>query len=229
MAPWRNAKRRIRAGDIAPPEANDGESASAGIIAEYNVLRGEIGRYQDHQTQIINFAFVLGAAIIAFTRGLYGKSLKNDEALSILLYVPAMYALLSCLFADRAVRIVRLADYIDNHLRRKFSLLLGTGIWQWEVYKRLRPRPQKYAFALDKSRWLVFFIPAIGSVGLYFWSGGGLETWRSWSGLAISVVSLLVCLGAMLAAEETRGAAMRNDPDLDAYDPFSTHWNPPRP
>lgn len=199
------------------------ELIGAALIAEYEVLREEIGRYQDHQKQIMNFAFIVLAATLALTQPLFSESSESGESgegsRAILLYFPVVFAMLSGLYSDRTIRILRLAGYINNHLRRKLSSLLSFHVWQWEVYKRSRPPgSHPFAYALDKIRWLVFVVPGAGSTGLYFWLGGDLESWRARCGLVVSALSILASVLVMFLAEETKGVATRDEPSLDALD-----------
>jgi hypothetical protein len=196
------------------------ELIGAALIAEYEVLREEIGRYQDHQKQIMNFAFIVVAATLALAQPLFSDSSESGEgSRAILLYFPVIFAMLSGLYSDRTIRILRLAGYINNHLRRKLSSLLSFHVWQWEVYKRSRPPgSHPFAYALDKIRWLVFVLPGAGSTGLYFWLGGDLESWRARCGLVVSALSILASVLVMFLAEETKGVATQDEPSLDALD-----------
>ncbi|MFD4737714.1 hypothetical protein ACFWNR_15700 [Streptomyces virginiae] len=196
------------------------ELIGSALIAEYEVLREEIGRYQDHQKQIMNFAFMVSAAMIALAQPLFSDTgPKGDDVRSILLYFSPLFAMLAGLYSDRTIRILRLAGYINNHLRRKLSSLVSMHLWQWEVYKTSRVRGgHPFAYALDKIRWLVFILPGAGSVGLYFWLGGNLSGARSWFGLGVSALGLAAAVLIMFLAEETKGVATLDETDLDTLD-----------
>ncbi|MFF4577618.1 hypothetical protein ACFY15_04315 [Streptomyces sp. NPDC001373] len=206
------------------------ELIGAALIAEYEVLREEIGRYQDHQKQIMNFAFMVSAAMAALAQPLFNDSgPKAENIRSVLLYFPPLFAMLAGLYSDRTIRILRLAGYINNHLRRKLASLVSMHVWQWEVYKGSRARGgHPFAYTLDKVRWLVFVLPGVGSAGLYFWLGGNLAGWRSRFGLAVSVLGVAAAVLIMFLAEETKGVGTLDEPDLDALD-HSLVRTPPSP
>ncbi|WP_158711375.1 hypothetical protein [Streptomyces sp. NRRL S-1824] len=169
----------------------------------------------------MNFAFMVAAAMLALAQPLFSGHSENTgrDLSAILLYFPAIFAMLSALYSDRSVRILRLAGYINNHLRRRLSSLISFHVWQWEVYKGSRPRgSHPLAYGLDKVRWMVFILPSLGSVGLYFWLGDGFRAWQEWFGIVVSVLSLGVSFLVMFLAEETKGVATIDEPNLDTLD-----------
>src|SRR5579864_7605025 len=87
------------------------------VVAEYQTLRAEIGRLQDHQQQILNFGFLALAAVVAG----FGSALAGPQHTSLaqalqdyhllLLVIPLVYLFLAALFAERTIRIMRVGDY----------------------------------------------------------------------------------------------------------------------
>jgi hypothetical protein len=196
-------------------------AATSALVAEYQVLRGEIGRYQDHQKQIINFAFVVVGGMLAFAGTMRGGGAfdLNPKGSIVLLYMPPIFALLAGLYSDRTVRILRLADYINNHLRRKMSSVLDLMVWQWEVYKRAAsPISPRLAYGLDKVRWLTFVFPMFAAVALYFAVTSGPITLAAYFGMGTSLLFLVATMVIMFVAEETYGVANREAANLDEID-----------
>jgi hypothetical protein len=192
------------------------------LTEEYKVLRAEIGRYQDHQNQVMNFSFLVLTGILAYVGTLL--NLKDDgftsERVLVLLYIPLVFVVLASLYSDRTVRIIRLADYLTNYLRPKVSSLVGIKIWQWEIYKRhASPMNKRLAYVFDKLRWAVFILPTLGCLAFYFGAGGSLKSWPSYVGVVVSLLCLAGTIFVMFVAEETSGVEHRPPDDLDLIDP----------
>src|SRR5947199_6999089 len=93
-----------------PLRGEDLVGVASVLNAEYDVMRGEIGRYQDHHKQIMNFTFVIMAAMFALVGGALGSDKVNPDKVSPLLFAfPPVYLLLACLYSDRTLRILQLA------------------------------------------------------------------------------------------------------------------------
>jgi hypothetical protein len=119
-------------------ERNYEERLISLFIAEYNILRKEIDLYHTQQDSIVNFVIliftamfgVLGASIAIST----STASKTAESLAfIFLLFPFIYTLLSFFYLDRTLRIIRIADYIHNNLRKKVYDTCGEYVWQWEI------------------------------------------------------------------------------------------------
>jgi hypothetical protein len=91
---------RVAAGD----DTVEDRDVLTAVTAEYNQMRAEIGRCQDHQKDLMNFAFVGLGAMFAFI-GIIANRPSNDRQFALLLLlVPILYALLAFACADRARR-----------------------------------------------------------------------------------------------------------------------------
>jgi len=130
------------------------------ILAEYNVLRGEIQHYHGERTTHMNFAVGVTVGLVA----LLGSERLTPESQSWMLALsPYFYAIIASLFLDRSIRIIRLADYIENDMRPRLEKLLQSPVWEWEKYKRETHRfPRWVPRCLDRLRLLVFVGPAGG-------------------------------------------------------------------
>ena len=184
------------------------ESINDAIIAEYTVLRGELSLYHSHQKQIMNFVFVLFAAFISILGSdihANSKSIVNYQI--ILLTTPFIFLVLAFLYADRTVRIIRIADYIHNHLRKSLIKNLNYDLWNWENYKaETQIFNRKLTLFLDKMRWLVFILPSIVSLVIYLKIVPNpyidIQTGVMFS---VSIMAIFFNLLVMFITEETKG------------------------
>jgi hypothetical protein len=196
------------------------------INSEYVALRNEIGRLQDHQKQIMQFAYLVlpaAATLVAAVLNLKPNLADVRQWAFALAFVPPVYALLAMLYTDRTVKIMSAADYLHSHLRQKAIAATGVYVWQWEHYQReARLFPRWVLIILDKLRWLVFGGPiALSILGLWlFWVRGvDTEPWRILV-LLPGLIGLLCTCAASLVAHEWRGAGNRTDTqlELDKFD-----------
>src|SRR5438552_185425 len=83
-----------------PLHGEDLVGVASVLTAEYGALRQEIGRYQDHHHQLMNFAFlVIGAmfGIVAAAPG-SGKVDQLRDIAAVFLFFPYLYAVLAVLY-----------------------------------------------------------------------------------------------------------------------------------
>ncbi len=142
-----------------PPEppANAPDLKDA-ILAEYEVLRDEIKQYHGERTTHINFAVGVTVGMLAL---LGSKDPTGEYRSWVLVLAPYVYSVLACMFLDRSLRIIRVADYIENDMRPRIEELLRSPVWRWENYKRETTRfPRWVSLWLDRLRLLVFVLPA---------------------------------------------------------------------
>jgi hypothetical protein len=187
------------------------QAQAALVSAEYAALRGEIGRYQDHQRQLMNSVFlVIGGSITL--AGPIGSSSTAPliPVRYLLLCVPPLYALLALLYLDRAVRIIRLAHYLHHRARASAASIVRCDLWEWETYKgETKVVPRRVAFFLDRLRWAIFVIPICMTSILLMWGlTGTTEMYRN-TVLGIGLGSLALTLAAALLTEETSGVASK--------------------
>jgi hypothetical protein len=104
-------------------------------IAEFNQLRQEINLYHDHQKEEIYFAMITLGGIFAT---MLAKDLWTIFP-EVFLVFPFIFCSLALAYADRTVRILRIAAYLHQNLRENLVKDLGTReLLQWEVFKRYR-------------------------------------------------------------------------------------------
>lgn len=109
-------------------------------IAEFNQLRGEINVYHDHQKEEIYFAMIVLGGIFATLVASNITSVFPE----VFLIFPLILTSLALAYADRTVRILRIATYIHQHLRQNLIRELGTSrVLQWEVFKKHRVSRRK--------------------------------------------------------------------------------------
>jgi hypothetical protein len=151
---------------------DDIASVASALVAEYNSLRTEIGRFQDHQKMVMQFAFTILAGLIATVGAAVGSSnLGTIERFTPLLSfvlgaVALSYFLLACLFADSIHRMNLAAQYIDTWLRPCFQEVTEVLVWDWEQFLA-HHRSTVWTAGLntfvhgmlDQVRWLVFMAP----------------------------------------------------------------------
>ena len=188
------------------------------LIAEFTALRREIEICIEHQKEIMNFSVLTFVAMI----GLFGVAKTRSELGSIaptFLFFPFIFCLLVLLYADKTVRILRVADYIHNYLRRRVN---ETGIWDkdfwlWESYKSHKASySRKLAMRLDRARWLIFIIPSIIAIGLFFLLYGIPCTNKEeiMFLLFLDVVAIIVIICVIPHLEETAPIKDRKPVDL---------------
>lgn len=203
-----------------PLHREDLEGVTSVLIAEYTILRGEIDLYHHHQKEIMNFVFLVLTAmfgIIGVGIGLNPKQLTSIAF--IFLLFPFVYTLLSFLYADRTIRIIRIADYLHNYLRRKVDEVTGERMWQWEIYKRhTTVFNRRLALVLDRVRWLVFVLPSIISILIFFFFIPNPTQVYHISLIIGDAVAILLGFIVMFITEETTGIRGRGRVDLDAFD-----------
>jgi len=196
-------------------------------LAEFNQLRQEINVYHDHQKEEIYFAMLVFAGVFAT---LFSPHIISSYP-EVLLVFPFVFASLAFAYADRTVRILRIATYIHQYLREDLVNELGTfKLLQWEVFKKYRVAERKRQFESVKaasfgSKVLVWFkrktpeLPLILDVmrvaqfvmpGLFCILLFVLVYSKTWDILhiALTVVATVVALSPIyifMKAEETSG------------------------
>ena len=202
-----------------PLHGDDVEGVVLVLIAEYNVLRGEIDVYHHHQKEIMNFAFLVLTAMFGIVGA--GLALKSEQLPSIafiFLLFPFVYTLLSFLYSDRTIRIIRIADYLHNYLRRKIDEVTGEHVWQWEIYKKHTTIfSRRLALVLDKTRWLVFLLPSLLSICIFFFFVPCPKQLYQITLIIIDGITILMCFAVMFITEETTGIEDKQRVDLDAF------------
>lgn len=201
-------------------------------LAEFTKLRDEINLYHDHQKEEIYFAMLGFGGLMAI---LLAPSNMVEKYTGVFLLFPLLFTSLAAAYADRTIRILRIATYIHNHLRENLVHELGTSkILQWEVFKKhrvhhrkeemkrtesarwfrtfilIRHRIPELPKLLDISRSLQFVIPSIIAIGLfiYFHSSRGFG-WLSRVGIVVSLIIALLPLYLSVKTEETSGIDLR--------------------
>jgi hypothetical protein len=195
------------------------------FMAEYGALRREIEISATHQKDMMNFSILTFTAMV----GLFGvpKAQETSQSLSyVYLLFPWVFYLLLLQYADKTIRILRVADYIQNNLRRKVIETCGEYFWQWEIYKSYESYPltsKKLALLLDKSRWLIFIFPSIISIVLFLTAfEDAKNVFRHTIVLLLiaDVVALfIISLWVIPKLDETMGVRTREDiMNLDGFE-----------
>lgn len=119
-------------------------------------------------------------------------------------------------FADRSLRIKRIARYLHNYLRPKLiELLGGREVWHWELFKEASHATAKsqgrvLTLALDGFRPAFFWLATAASWGLYVLQSVAERafgcTLLEKILLALNIIVFLVFLSASLGIQETKGA-----------------------
>ena len=227
----------MRGGD--PPHAATLPSIMTNaMVAEYNSLRTEIGRFQDHQKMVMQFAFTILAGLIATVGAAVGSSnLGTIERFTPLLSfvlgaVALSYFLLACLFADSIHRMNLAAQYIDTWLRPCFQEVTEVLVWDWEQFLA-QHRSTVWTAGLntflhgllDQVRWLVFMGPMALCIVAFVITpsllGNDIGRWSFAASIASLVLTVVV---ARYSAERlTADQLMPTVPAVEATsDPSST-------
>ena len=186
------------------------------MVKEFEVLRKEIDVYHNYQEKIMMYSLITMGAL--FGSLVY---IKENNLSNVLLLFPLLFTVYGYLFADKTVRILRLADYLHNGLRPKLCEKLEENLLQWEIYKREYPLfPSDKSLYLDITRWGVFIIPGVISLGLYYsYFGGKLEQMLDIFLFIFDIFILFLLAIYIYNINETKGIKSRSDVDLDLVDP----------
>lgn len=176
------------------------------ILAEYNVLRGEMDSYHHHQNEIINFLIVIIVGILGIVGIQDIREHYIEELEIIFLSLPVICLILACLYTDRTIRIIRIADYLHNHVRLQVHKIIKGKVFQWEIYKRkTKIFDRRITSILDKLRWAVFFFPSIIAIAVFLYRAefplSVLETIL----ISVSGASTFLQFIIMFIVEETSG------------------------
>jgi hypothetical protein len=198
-----------------PQAGHDVLAVSWALIAEYNTLRAEIGRFQDHQKLIMQFAFAILVGLAAAVAAALDKGISPDSPSYARLYaftlgfIAFVYFMLACLYAESIYRINVPARYIDSFLRGTFQGITGVEVWHWEQFLAIdrngvsqRRDPTVHAL-LDRVQWMVFIGPALGCI-VAFWAIPGLMS-ASIGRACLLASCLFLVLTLVLAAVTTEG------------------------
>jgi hypothetical protein len=197
---------------IDAAQTNTGAGLTLDVaLAEYNSLRAEIGRLQDHQQQILSFGFfVLAAVATAFGSAVAGPTHPSlAQALRdfhlLLLVTPFIYLFLGILFAERTVKILRAGDYLDHDVRDRVKDWVGKDILCWEDYRR-SPRVYSKTLArlLDFGRWFGFIAPMLLCLVLIAQTGPSL-TLGDWVLLLLDAGAVILGIGLAFSIDEASG------------------------
>ena len=136
------------------------------IFEEYRVLRSEMQQYHSERNNFVNYSVTLTGAVLAL---ILAMKLLSVQFSIVFLLISLIYSLLGFLYLDKSVRVIRLADYIHNCLRKQLQDLSDTDIWNWEIYKRKTGRFSKAVSRfLDQIRFCSFVLPAVLAIAAFF-------------------------------------------------------------
>jgi hypothetical protein len=199
-------------------------------IAEFNQLREEINVYHNHQKEEIYFAMISLGGVFAT---LLAKDLMSSFP-EVFLVFPFVFVSLAFAYADRTIRILRIATYLHQNLRENLVNELGTrDLLQWEVFKkyrvfrrkedlessrpgclqgkislRFRRRLPELPLVLDIGRVAQFVMPSL--LCIYLFVIGYHGPWDIFKISAVATVTIIALSPIYLFAksEETSGISM---------------------
>lgn len=188
------------------------------MLREYDVLRAEINLYHQQQNQSLNFAMLGMFAVASAFYALLGSRLPDADLFRrvLLLGFPLFVMINGIAFADRSLRIKRIAHYLHSYLRPKLIKNLGgCHVWHWELFKqashaKAKERGYVLPFTLDLFRMAFFWLATLASLFWYFLeTDAGLSfgcTRPEQILLALNAIAFMVFLFASLRIQETKGA-----------------------
>lgn len=192
-------------------------TTSAAVLAEFEALRTEIGRFQS-RIQLIQqsaFAVLLGlvtAAAVTVSAGSGDRILRNPMLVTFILVTVALtYFLLACAYAQSTAVINHAAHYIHNHLRPRLIQLTGVPAWDWEIFlaacrrgMTAADRPSLLYPLLEWCfPWLIFILPMVlAAAGFGILNGVLLTNLLGWLSL---LLVLLLIVSEVFVAALTRG------------------------
>lgn len=198
-------KEKFKAMDIKTFKS-DNDIAVDFYLAEYNSLRDEINLYHQQQKQLMYFALLLIASFLGFISTKIQWIKGNDL---ILLAIPPFFIVLGMMFADRTVRIIRIAHYLDADLKSRINNLININVLNWEDYKRNTTIVnKKIAKILDQVRWFIFLFPSFLILIIYL-RLRGIYGWNL-DNIILFIVNILLIAGLIVIIflfEETSGVA----------------------
>jgi len=188
------------------------------MLREYDVLRAEINLYHQQQNQSLNFAmFGMFAVASAFYALLDSEFPNKDLFWRVLMLGFSLFVMINGIaFADRSLRIKRIARYLHNYLRPKLiGLLGGREVWHWELFKQAshtaaKARGYVLPLTLDLFRMAFFWLATAASLGLYVQQSVAERafgfTLLEIILISLNIVAFVVFLSASLGIQETTGA-----------------------
>jgi len=192
-------------------------ATSAAVLAEFETLRAEIGRFQNRMQLIVQSAFavlvgLVTAAAVTVSAGSGDRILRNPLLVTFILVAVALtYFLLACLYAQSTATINNAAHYIHSRLRPQLIRLTGVPAWDWEVFLAARRRGigaeagpiVLYPLLVWCFPWLIFISPMV-LVAAVFWILNRVLLTSLFGWLSLLLVLLLIVFGLLVAAL-TRG------------------------
>lgn len=178
-------------------------SELAPALEEYRILRDEIAKYHGERNSHVNFSVLLTIALIgAVSTG------NMSQFASVFILLPIAYCLLAFLYADRSIRVIRIADYIHNDLRIRINDLARGDYFHWEFYKRRTTRfPRFFMQLVDRLRLAMFLAPAVMCVTSYpfLLNFGQWYAWQ-WAMWCLDIALIVSIVLFFWYIQETSGA-----------------------
>ena len=184
------------------------------MLEEYRALRSEIDLYHRQQNQSVNFSLIGVIAVASAFGTLQGTQNAQDSIFpGMLLLGLALFVILNGIaFADRSIRIKRIAGYLDGCLRVELVKILGgPNVWSWEIFKRVSHEQADSltrvgTLLLDYFRLSLFWAFPLGSILLYFWKVGAVRTLPEVILLTLNLPAFVVLAWASRQIQETLGS-----------------------
>ena len=184
------------------------EMVANAMLEEYRALREEIGLYHQQQNQAIQFSLLGVVAAASFL------TVQNSQevARAVFLGVSLFVLLNGIAFADRSIRIKRIASYIDRYMRIKLIQVLdGRHVWHWEIFKEIHTKQARFTFrlrtfALDYLRPALFLVFSVGAQLLYCSRLSSSPTLLECGLFFLNVILLILFIWCFFQIEETSGS-----------------------
>lgn len=185
------------------------------LMAEYNVLRGEINLYHQQQKLAINYLLLTIGALTTIILTILEKQINGEYIRFVFLIFPIFILLIASIYVDKTIRIKRIASYISSVIRPSIIEILNDyHILNWEIYKKvtseLKEVTTSYALTIDKARLYLFALPIVISYIVYFieysptiYTKGHLLDLTL---LIIGLYFMLILTKSYDSIEETKGA-----------------------
>jgi hypothetical protein len=195
------------------------DKAVEAILAEYNVLRSEINLYHEQQKQVINYALLTFLAFFTIATTDRITSAANNTPVQdflpnlfplLILSAPMIIIIFGLLYVDRTIRIRRIASYIDSYMRPLLISYIHCDVWHWEIYKRVtgneQERTYRLAHLLDKVRLLIFTLPCVLALIIYFTTMVPPRPMAEYVIIACDLAALALLAYVSTSIDETSGA-----------------------
>jgi hypothetical protein len=188
----------------------------AAMTADYTAIREEIMLCMNQQKDMMNLAILLLAGVLTLIGKIATGGSSQHKIGLVLLLAPIPYALLASYTANRSRRIVLMAQYVCNDLRRRAEAITGVPglqLWRWEDFKAASynkaNRLEKIdANVIDVAPSLIFLGPPVVAYVAYVKFLGVPSGGRAALAIAVGTLTLAACVRILKSHDEARGISI---------------------